>query len=117
MRNLFRLRLSATVPFLLIGAASLTVAAARARAQTTDAIGVRAQGMAGAFTAVADDATAAWWNPAGLAGGAFFNALLEVARPDTRTSDSIRGVAIAYPALGLTYYRLPLRQIRVTGST
>src|SRR5947209_688059 len=88
-----------------------------ASAQTTDVIGVRAQGMGGAFTAVADDATASWWNPAGLAGGAFFNALLEVDRPDTNTSDSIRGVAVAYPALGLSYYRLPLRQIRVSGST
>src|SRR3982751_592435 len=99
MRNLFRVPLSAIVPSLLIGAASLTVAAAGVCAQTTDAIGVRAQGMGGAFTAVADDATASWWNPAGLAGGAFFNALLEVDRPDTKTSDSIRGVAIAYPAL------------------
>lgn len=29
--------------------------------------GARAIGMGGAFTAIADDATAAWWNPAGLA--------------------------------------------------
>src|SRR6266481_2044160 len=50
---------------------------ATAAAQTTDTIGVRAQGMAGAFTAVADDATAGWWNPAGLAGGAYFNAIIE----------------------------------------
>jgi hypothetical protein len=94
-----------------------TVAPCGAWAQTTDVIGVRAQGMGGAFTAVADDATASWWNPAGLAGGAFFNALIEVDRPDTSTSDSVRGVAISYPALGLTYYRLPLRQIRESTST
>ena len=31
-------------------------------------IGARAQGMGGAFTAVADDATSIYWNPAGLAG-------------------------------------------------
>lgn len=30
-------------------------------------IGARAMGMGGAFTAVSDDATAAFWNPAGLA--------------------------------------------------
>jgi len=29
-------------------------------------IGARAVGMGGAFTAVADDATAIWWNPAGM---------------------------------------------------
>src|SRR5436309_7220574 len=29
-------------------------------------VGARAVGMGGAFTAVADDATAPWWNPAGM---------------------------------------------------
>jgi hypothetical protein len=88
-----------------------------ARAQITDAVGVRAQGMAGAFTAVADDATATYWNPAGLAGGALFNGLLEYARPDRSSSESVRGFAAAYPALGVSYYRLPVSQIRVTTST
>ena len=90
---------------------------ATAAAQTTDTIGVRAQGMAGAFTAVADDATAGWWNPAGLAGGALFNGLIEYGRPEKAQPESVRGFAAAYPALGLTYYRLPLSQIRVTTST
>jgi hypothetical protein len=31
-----------------------------------NAVGARAVGMGGAFTAVADDATALWWNPAGM---------------------------------------------------
>jgi F plasmid transfer operon protein TraF len=88
-----------------------------ASAQTTDVVGVRAQGMGGAFTAVADDATASWWNPAGLAGGALFNAIVEYDQPDTALSDSVRGTSVAYPALGLTYYRLPLRQIRLSAST
>ena len=57
---------------------ALALAPSLARAQSDDAVGVRAQGMAGAFTAVAEDATATWWNPAGLAGGAYFNAILEV---------------------------------------
>ena len=35
-------------------------------AQTIESVGIRAQGVAGAFVAVADDATATWWNPAGL---------------------------------------------------
>src|SRR5436309_2261683 len=91
--------------------------ASEAGAQTTDAIGVRAQGMAGAFTAVADDATATYWNPAGLAGGALANGLLEYANPDRDFNETVRGVAAAYPALGITYYRLPVSQIRVTTST
>ena len=86
-------------------------------AQTTDIIGVRAQGMAGAFTAVADDATAGWWNPAGLAGGALFNGIVEYGRPEKSQPASVRGFAAAYPALGISYYRLPLSQIRVTTST
>jgi len=36
-----------------------------------DLVGVRALGMGGAFVAVANDATAVHWNPAGLATGAF----------------------------------------------
>src|SRR5262249_17765076 len=73
--------------------------------------------MGGAFTAVADDATATYWNPAGLAGGALFNGLLEYARPDRDFSETVRGVAAAYPALGIAYYRLPVSQIRVTTTT
>jgi hypothetical protein len=88
-----------------------------ASAQTTDVIGVRAQGMAGAFTAVADDATAGWWNPAGLAGGAFFNSLIEYGPPDRTSDETVKGIAAAYPALGLSYYRLPVSQIRVATST
>jgi hypothetical protein len=39
-------------------------------------LGVRAQGMAGAFAAVADDASAVFWNPAGLARARGKDALL-----------------------------------------
>lgn len=91
--------------------------ASEASAQITDSVGVRAQGMGGAFTGVADDATATVWNPAGLAGGAFVNGVLEYGRPDQDLPVSVRGVAVAYPALGLTYYRLPVSEIRRTTST
>ena len=82
-------------------------ASVNARAQTTDQVGIRALGMGGAFTAVADDAAATWWNPAGLASGAYFNSILEYAHPDEGPGDGLRGVAFAFPALGLSYYRVP----------
>src|SRR3954466_2228465 len=88
--------------------------AAPANAQQPDVIGVRAQGMGGAFTAVADDATAGWWNPAGLAGGALFNGLIEYGQPNGLSEETTKGLALAYPALGLSYYRLPISQIRLT---
>jgi hypothetical protein len=97
--------------FLFIVSVLFTAAPLAARAQTADAIGIRAQGMAGAFTAAADDATATWWNPAGLASGAFFNAVLEAG------TDHHAGVSTAYPALGLSYYRLRISQIQPSGST
>jgi len=94
-------------------------------AQNTEAIGIRAQGMGGAFTAVADDASATWWNPAGLAAGAYFNMILEVADQDEPSSSAAvpgwraasRGFAVAYPALGLSYYRLRISEIQRSDST
>ena len=49
----------------------------RARAQTFEAVGTRAAGMGGAFVAVADDASAAYWNPAGFAAGNIFTMVLD----------------------------------------
>lgn len=50
-----------------LGVASLLAAAPVAQADTsTLVIGARAQGMGSAFSAVGDDATATFWNPAGL---------------------------------------------------
>ena len=88
-----------------------------ASAQSFELVGVRAQGMGGAYVAVADDATATWWNPAGLATGAYFSALVEYDRPRTPQDASIKGLAIGFPSLGLSYYRLPINQMRVAGST
>jgi hypothetical protein len=86
-----------------------------AQAQTAELVGVRAQGMAGAFTAVADDSTATWWNPAGLAGGAFINGILEYTHPPG-SDDTVKGLSVAFPALGISYYRLPLNQMRAVTS-
>ena len=104
--------------------------AAPARAQIFESVGIRAQGMGGAFVAIADDADAAWWNPAGLAGGAYFSAVIEydtaqdpghatdadgVALPAWRSG--ARGFTITFPSLGLSYYRLQVSQIQPFGAT
>src|SRR5215470_13415814 len=89
---------------------------APASAQPPDAIGVRAQGMGGAFTAVADDATATWWNPAGLATGAYLSAIAEYGRTPDNDRDH-RGFALAFPALGLSYYRLTVSEMQPASST
>src|ERR671912_488092 len=81
--------------------------------QTFDGPGTRAQGMGGAFVAVADDASAVYWNPGALASGAYFSLLID--RTDTESSSSRPNraakrsswlVALSVPAIGLSYYRL-----------
>src|SRR5262245_38248881 len=104
--------------------------AAPADAQLFESVGTRAQGMGGAFVAVADDATASWWNPAGLATGAFFNAVLEynvsrepryardaAGRPVATRAHDVRYIATAYPALGLSYYRVQVSEISPASAT
>jgi hypothetical protein len=72
------------------------------RQDSGQSVGVRATGMGGAFTAVADDASAAFWNPAGFASGSFFSLVA-----DGNVLDRRRGtlVALGTPPLGLSYYR------------
>ncbi|MGE3511863.1 MAG: hypothetical protein AB7N65_23600, partial [Vicinamibacterales bacterium] len=98
----------------VVSAMGLVLMGEPVAAQSFADVGTRAQGMAGAFIAVADDATATWWNPAGLAGGALFSAVFErgtsrmpdempPSGPAMRTRTS--GLALGYPALGLSVYR------------
>lgn len=80
-------------------------------AQAAPPAGVRAAGMGGAFVGVADDASATYWNPAGLASGAFFSLVLDrsaVKPPDALDAPdgSAALIAIGTPPLGATYYRL-----------
>jgi hypothetical protein len=105
---------------------SLLAFSQSASAQTFESVGVRAQGLGGAFVAVADDATASWWNPAGLATGAFLSAVIERGRttePDdpSPTGPGLRTTAgdfaVAFPALGLSYYRLRISAIAETRPT
>jgi hypothetical protein len=87
---------------LAVIAALLAAAPSIAHAQSAPPIGVRAAGMAGAFTAVADDGSAPFWNPAGLASGTFAGFTL-----DGNVFDRQSGLffGFATPPLGLTYYR------------
>ena len=75
---------------------------ASAFAQSEAPVGVRAAGMGGAFTAVADDASAAFWNPAGFASGSFFSLVVDGNVLDRRSGVL---VALGTPPLGLSYYR------------
>jgi hypothetical protein len=94
-------------------AAVLTVLfPATGRAQIFETIGIRAQGMSGAFVAVSDDATTTWWNPAGLASGGYFNGIVEFDRVENPSGTRARAFAINVPSLGLSYYRLALNGMR-----
>ena len=57
----------------------LALAPQRSGAQPLDQLGNRASAL-GAFVAVADDASAVVWNPAGLINGPIFNILLDFGR-------------------------------------
>ena len=94
-------------------AASLVVCAPlTAFAQRIDDLGARAQGMAGAFVAVSNDATASWWNPAGLATALSFADL--TAEIDQHGG---RAVAAGFPSLGVSYYHRNISQIQRLNST
>lgn len=73
-----------------------------ARQDPGHTVGVRAAGMGGAFTAVADDGSAAFWNPAGFASGSFFSLVVDANVLDRRSAAL---VALGTPPLGLSYYR------------
>jgi hypothetical protein len=70
--------------------------------------------MGGAFVAVADDASAAYWNPAGFAAGNLFTMVLDRTASEVNPGGSSEGaasgsgslVSLGMPALGLSYYRL-----------
>src|SRR6476620_6479513 len=101
----------------VLGVGLAACAPLTAYAQRVDDVGVRAQGMAGAFTAVADDSTATWWNPAGMAGGPFLSSALEYGRPKVPDGAKIQGFSMTFPSLGVSYYRLPISQMRLPATT
>ncbi len=104
---------------LLLGGA-LALVPALAAGQGVEAVGMRALGMGGAFVAVADDASATYWNPAGLVTGSMVSAVAEVARgefegaPVGGANPPMSGfagqgstlVALGTWPVGATFYRL-----------
>ena len=78
-------------------------------------LGSRAAGLAGAFVGVADDASAVYWNPAGLATGAIVSFVASFSDDrtvpdDVQTAAGERHtgaiVALSLPPVGLAYYRI-----------
>lgn len=66
--------------------------------------------MAGAFVAVADDATAVYWNPAGLATGHFLSVLVDRSAAEQRGAGTVTGsgtiAALSTNEVAFSYYRL-----------
>jgi hypothetical protein len=86
-------------------------------AQIVEATGSRALGMGGAFTGLANDSSATWWNPGALAAGPLIDAGLSWAVTDSSQSvparrDRVSSFAIAAPMFGVSYYRLRVTEIR-----
>ena len=88
---------------------------AAALAQQVETVGSRALGMGGAFVAVANDSSAAWWNPGALADGPFFNLTLGRAVTEQRdvlpaARTALSEFALTTPAAGISYYRWRLSE-------
>ena len=98
---------------------SLSLALA-SQAEAQSSLGVRANGMGGAFVGVADDATAVYWNPSGLATGALASVNLELGDWTPGGPGDPEGlrhalVAIALPPVGIAYYRQGVFGVRPPG--
>jgi F plasmid transfer operon, TraF, protein len=106
----------------LVAAAVMGLWPALGFAQSFETLGTRAAGMGGAFVGVADDASAVYWNPAGLAKGNYFSLLLDWKAAKSAPNDLEIGagstsagvIALSMPAFGLSYYRLRETIVRPT---
>jgi hypothetical protein len=93
---------------------------ATARAQQPfESVGTRALGMGGAFVGVADDATAVYWNPAGLAAGRPVGVTIEWTRLRSGNSNALpsegdAGQSASFASLGTWPIGLFYGKIRST---
>jgi hypothetical protein len=113
--------LGACPPFLIL--AILAWPGTAAAQSDFDSVGTRAQGMGGAFVAMADDASGVWWNPAGVATVGIFDGVLENGRVSVDADgDELAGdrgawraapfsVSVALPMLAFSYTRLHVRSV------
>ena len=91
-------------------------------AQSFEVLGTRAAGMGGAFVAVADDASAVYWNPAGLAlGGSYFSLVLDINQGEATPEDisqagrqSASLIAFSTLPVGISYYRMATSTVTPT---
>src|SRR4051794_32211824 len=101
----------------LLACLALAGAASPAAAQAVETAGVRALGMGGAFTALASDSSATWWNPAGIAAGPFLD--LSLTRTALASDDlaparreGLSSFALTTLPLGVAFYRFRITDIR-----
>jgi F plasmid transfer operon protein TraF len=95
-----------------------------ASAQQFEIVGTRAAGMGGAFVAVADDSSATYWNPAGLALGHMFSLVVDrkvtdlepESLDDPTRHDRASLLTLGVPALGLTHYQLRTTSVTPVGT-
>jgi hypothetical protein len=96
---------------------ALAIDVSSAHAQAVETVGSRALGMGGAFAAVANDSSATWWNPAGLAAGPFLDIAIGHALTESKGElpahrDTVTSFALVTPPFGFSYYRLRLTDVR-----
>jgi len=108
----------------LLMAFAVAVIAEPVSAQQFEVVGTRAAGMGGAFVAVADDSSATYWNPAGLALGHMFSLVVDRKVTDLEAKtledpsrhDRASLVTLGMPALGLTHYQLRTASVTPAGT-
>ncbi len=93
-----------------------------ADAQAVETVGSRALGMGGAWVAVANDSSATWWNPAGLAAGPLLD--VAIARSTIESTadlpawrDTATWFALGTPPFGFSYYRLKTTEVQLLSPT